>query len=206
VPQTTDDLLAKAGAWSETEAYFVYPAQIAYFSAGWFHGGQARWADSDCKPNLDVPDGLAAAELIAAFSQIMPPNVDYGVANELFSFGAGAADLERTMGAGDGRADGDRLWVAPLPALSATGSNPARTSTRSPGWSPRALRSGAGDEAWALIAVLSNEESQRYLAQTLDLVPTARAAGQTGWFGDREDLASFTRRRNAAQCRLPMPV
>jgi arabinogalactan oligomer/maltooligosaccharide transport system substrate-binding protein len=203
VPRTTDDLFEQARAWTETTAYFVYEPWIYFFSAGWFHGGEAWFLNRDCVPNLDVPDGVAAAELIAAFREIMPENVNYGMADQMFLEGEIPITLNGSWALSTMEKDGIDYGVALFPAISATGNDPA------PYVSPvvwvvtnQAKTRGVVEAAWDLIQFLASAESQRYLAQERHMVPTVRAAAEEGWFGDQEGLAVFYAQ---AERGVPMP-
>ncbi|MBN1582933.1 MAG: extracellular solute-binding protein, partial [Anaerolineae bacterium] len=203
MPTTTDDLLEQASAWTETDAYFVYEPKIYFFSAGWFHGGEAWIMNRECVPNLDVPDGVAAAALIAAFRELMPANVDYGLADGMFRGGAAPITLNGPWALTVIEKDGIDYGVAPMPKISATGHDPAPYVDPAV-WmvTARAKQRDATEMAWDLIQFLTNAESQRTLAQQRNMIPTVRAAAEPGWFGDRENIAAFY---TQAERGVPMP-
>jgi arabinogalactan oligomer / maltooligosaccharide transport system substrate-binding protein len=203
VPRTTDDLFEQARAWTETSAYFAYEPKIYFFSAGWFHGGEAWFMSRDCEPNLDVPDGVAAAELIAAFREIMPEKVDYGMADQMFRGGEIAITLNGPWVLPTMENDGIDYGVVSFPTISATGSDPAPYVDPAV-WmvTNQAQRRGVTEAAWNLIRFLASAESQRSLAQERFMIPTVRAAGEEGWFGDQEGLAVFYAQ---AERGAPMP-
>jgi arabinogalactan oligomer/maltooligosaccharide transport system substrate-binding protein len=174
LPASTDELLERAREWTETEYYFVYYAPLLYYSAAWFHGGGAWYANDACQPNLDNPAGVAGAELIAAFRQIMPLDVDYGTPGELFAAGevpiilGGPWDLVRAQEIDYG--------VALLPVVSATGA-PAAPYVDFEGFM---LTAAAVDRqvdavAWDVMQFLSSHDAQLRFAQANYLAPTLRS-------------------------------
>ena len=157
----------------------------------------------DCEPNLDVRDGVAAAELIAAFREIMPESTDYLLADEMFRGSETPLTMNGPWAVSRIEEDGIDWGVAPIPTFSATGNDPA------PYVDPfvwmvteSAQERGVADAAWDLIQFLASAESQRYLAQERYMIPTVRAAAEEGWFDGMKELAVFYAQ---AEHGVPMP-
>jgi maltose-binding protein MalE/tetratricopeptide (TPR) repeat protein len=174
LPTTTDELLAQASAWTETEYYFLYEPTFAYFSAAWFHGGGAWFVDTECEPNLDHPAGVAGAQLIADFREIMPEDVGYGTAGDLFADG----ELPIMLGGSWSLvwAEDIDYGVALLPVVSATDA-PATPYVDAMAWmvTTSARERGVDAVAWDLVQFLAGHDAQLLFARAQHAVPTLRS-------------------------------
>jgi arabinogalactan oligomer/maltooligosaccharide transport system substrate-binding protein len=183
VPENTHDLLQQAAKWDASDHYFVFDTQTYYWAAGWFHGGEARFVDDECQPKLDTPDGVAAAELIAAFREIMPEDASYTVAMDLFDQGKLAMTIDGPWARSRLEDAGIDYGVAPLPALSGTDVQPAPYVDFGV-WmlTTRTDKKDTTEAAWDLIRYCASAEAQQFLADELDAIPATRPEGEPeGW-------------------------
>ena len=175
LPKTTDELIEAARSWIKSEWYFAYPAKTAYWSAGWFHAGDAWFIDQDCRSNLVRPDGIAAAKLISAFSEIMPPGTNYTLADDLFKEGEVAITLNGPWVLPSVEDAGIDYGVAPMPVVSGVGA-PAAPYVDHSAWmvSAQAVKDGTAGAAWELIVDLAGPSGQAFMAEEASVVPTLR--------------------------------
>jgi arabinogalactan oligomer/maltooligosaccharide transport system substrate-binding protein len=128
LPKTTDDLIKAAQSFNKApdKYLFVYDAKNnAYFSAPWWLGAGTTLVTADGKTGLGTPESIAAANLIKSFTEIIPKEIDYGVADTLFKEGKAACIMNGPWAVADYQAKGLSLFLATLPTVSSSG-KPAR--------------------------------------------------------------------------------
>ncbi|RRR77510.1 MAG: extracellular solute-binding protein [Candidatus Viridilinea halotolerans] len=123
LPQNTDELIARAREYNTAEQYlFVYNGRSeAYFSAPWWQGAGVSLVNPNGTTGLNSPEGIAAGELIAEFSTIMPQEMDYSIADTLFKEGKAAIIMNGPWAIADYLEAGLDVGLATIPVVSSSG-------------------------------------------------------------------------------------
>lgn len=124
LPKSTDDLLKMAATYNKApEKYlFVYNAKgDVYAAAAWFQGMGVELVKPDGTTDMGNDASLKAAELVKAFSGIMPAECDYGTMDALFKDGKAAIVFNGPWSIADYTAKGIDIGLATVPILSASG-------------------------------------------------------------------------------------
>lgn len=123
-PKTTDDLIAESQKYNAApdKYLFVYNAKNdAYFSAPWWLGSGVSLVTPEGTTQLDSESGLAAGKLIQSFTQIMPKDIDYGVADTLFKDGKTACIMNGPWSIADYQGKGIDVQLTTIPTVSNSG-------------------------------------------------------------------------------------
>lgn len=178
LPADTDELLEQAAAWraeNPDDYYFVYNAKNdAYFSAPWFYGAGAYFVQEDGSVGLDTPEGVAAAEFVADLREVMPEEIDYGIADTLFKEGRAPIIMNGPWYLADLEAAGIDYGIATIPVVSSSG-EPAVPFV---GVKTLMVTSNAEhpDVAVDVLEFFTSAEQQVYLSEGNKTVPTNQAA------------------------------
>ena len=123
LPKTTDDLIAQSKTYNGKDKYlFVYNAKNdAYFSAPWWQGSGVTLVTPEGTTELGSAKGVAGATLIKSFTEIMPTEIDYGVADTLFKEGKSAMIMNGPWSISDYQAAGIDVGISTLPIVSNSG-------------------------------------------------------------------------------------
>lgn len=123
VPKNTDDLIKASKAYNAKDKYlFAYNAKNdAYFSAPWWQGMGVNLVTPDGKTEIASENGVKAANLIKSFTEIMPKDIDYGVADTLFKEGKSACIENGPWAIADYLKAGIDVALYPLPIVSGSG-------------------------------------------------------------------------------------
>lgn len=123
LPKDTDALIAKAKEYNGQDKYFfVYNAKNdAYFSAPWWQGAGVTLVAPDGTTQLGDENSVAAANLIKSFTEIMPKEIDYGVADTLFKEGKAAIIMNGPWSIADYQNAGLDVGLATIPVVSSSG-------------------------------------------------------------------------------------
>jgi len=124
LPKTTDDLLKMAATYNKApdKYLFVYNAKgDVYAASSWFQGMGVQLVKPDGTTDMGNDASLKAAELIKAFSGIMPAECDYGTSDALFKDGKAAMILNGPWAIADYTAKGIDIGLATVPVVSASG-------------------------------------------------------------------------------------
>ncbi|WP_026370574.1 sugar ABC transporter substrate-binding protein [Kallotenue papyrolyticum] len=125
VPASTDDLIAKAKEYNAAHPgtyFFVYNARgDIYAAAPWFHGAGVALVTPDGTTEIASENGVKAARLIKAFSEIMPQELGYDEANTLFMDQKAAIIMNGPWVIADYQAKGIDFGLAPIPVVSSSG-------------------------------------------------------------------------------------
>ncbi len=124
LPKTTDDLIAQAKTYNAApdKYLFVYNAKNdAYFSAPWWQGAGVTLVTPEGTTELASENGIKAANLIKSFTEIMPKDIDYGVADTLFKDGKSACIMNGPWSIADYIGAGIDVSLTPLPIVSSSG-------------------------------------------------------------------------------------
>lgn len=121
LPKTTDELIAKSKEYNKApdKYLFVYNAKNdAYFSAPWWQGSGVTLVTPDGKTEIASENGVKAATLIKSFTEIMPKDIDYGVADTLFKDGKSACIMNGPWSIADYLGKGIEVYLNVLPTVS----------------------------------------------------------------------------------------
>lgn len=123
LPKTTDDLIAKAKSYNQPpdKYLFVYTAQEIYHNAPWWQGAGVTLVAPDGTTQVASDNGVKVAQLIKSFSEIMPKEIDYNVANNLFLDQKAAIILNGPWAIADYLAKGIDIGLTPIPIVSISG-------------------------------------------------------------------------------------
>lgn len=153
--------------FNETESFWLTP---------WLAGFDTQvFADDGVTPNLDTPEMQAALEFLYDLKyteEVMPTEADYTIASDLFTSGAAAMIINGDWELGNyGDQLGDDLGVAPLPTVSATGSDPAPYTAGSFYMVPAAVEGDALTVVLDFIEWSTNTENQIQMVEELRRLP-----------------------------------
>jgi arabinogalactan oligomer/maltooligosaccharide transport system substrate-binding protein len=181
-PKTTDELVTMgktlttgdryAIVWNMTEPFWLVP---------WLGGFGGQVFDKDGRtPTLNTKamiDTLQFMYDLKAKYMIAPKEADYATADTLFKEGKAAMLINGDWSLGDyKKALGDKLGIAPLPKVSATGLYPAPYTSGKYFMIPT---SDAGDKLLAVVAYMTfatSYDNQIDLVKTLSRLPALRKA------------------------------
>ncbi len=124
LPKSTDDLIAMAKTYNQPpdKYLFVYNAKAdIYAGAPWWQGAGVTLVGADGTTELASENGVAAANLIKSFSEIMPKELAYDEANTLFLEGKAAIIMNGPWVIADYAAKGIDFGLAPIPVVSSSG-------------------------------------------------------------------------------------
>lgn len=124
LPKNTDELLAAAQAYNQPpdKYLFVYNARgDVYAASSWFQAMGVELVKPDGTTDVGNADSVKAAELIKAFSEIMPAESDYGTSDSLFKDGKAAMILNGPWSIADYQATGIDIGLTTVPVVSASG-------------------------------------------------------------------------------------
>jgi arabinogalactan oligomer/maltooligosaccharide transport system substrate-binding protein len=123
LPADTDALVAKSKEYNGPDKYFfVYNAKNdAYFSAPWWLGSGVQLVTPDGTTELGSEKGVAAGNLIKSFTEIMPKELDYSVADTLFKEGKAAIIMNGPWSIADYQNTGLDVGLATIPVVSNSG-------------------------------------------------------------------------------------
>lgn len=123
LPQDTDELIARAREYNTDDRYlFVYNGRSdVYSSAAWWQGAGVSLVNPNGTTGLNSPEGLAAGELLAELSTIMPQELDAAMADTLFKEGNAAIIMGGLEAVDDYLAAGIDVGLATIPVVSSSG-------------------------------------------------------------------------------------
>lgn len=181
-PQDTDAMIAAAKAvtagdvyglvWNQTEPFWLVP---------WLGGfGGQVFADDGVTPTLNTPEMVATLKFLYDLKfthKIMPSECDYPGADTMFKEGKGAMIVNGDWAIGEYKnVLGDKLVLAPLPKVTATGKWPA------PYTSGKFIMIAAGiaddklDAALKFIEFVTSQENQMAMIEALSRLPALKTA------------------------------
>ncbi|MBM2842448.1 MAG: putative maltosaccharide-binding protein [Anaerolineales bacterium] len=180
-PATTDDLLAMADdlkaqgvtplAYNQTEGFWLVP---------WLGGfGGAVFAEDGVTPTLNTPEMVATLAWLKQLKDegIVPPESDYPGADTLFQEGKAAMIIngDWTLGAYKDLF-GDKLGVARIPTVSATGKPPAPYTSGKYFMVPAGLDEDTQAVVVDFIKFATNEANQLDMVSLLARLPALKTA------------------------------
>ena len=180
-PATTDDLLAMTDdlkaqgvtplAYNQTEAFWLVP---------WLGGfGGAVFAEDGVTPTLNTPEMVATLAWLKQLKDegIVPPESDYPGADTLFQEGKAAMIIngDWTLGAYKDLF-GDKLGVARIPTVSATGKPPAPYTSGKYFMVPAGLDEDTQAVVVDFIKFATNQANQLDMVSLLARLPALKTA------------------------------
>jgi arabinogalactan oligomer/maltooligosaccharide transport system substrate-binding protein len=178
LPTTTDELLEKAAAWKEANPdgyYFVYNARNdAYFSAPWWQAAGVTIVDEEGNTTFASDAGYAAGEFINKLREVMPEEIDYGIADTLFKEGKAPIIMNGPWYIADLDAAGINYGLKTLPEFSGTGT-PGKpfVGVKCLMMTSNAADRGVDKAAVNVMEYYTSAASQVKLAESNKMVPTS---------------------------------
>ncbi len=123
IPKDTDALIAKSKEYNGPDKYlFVYNAKNdSYFSAPWWQGSGVQLVTPEGTTELGSDKAVAAGNLIKSFTEIMPKELDYSVADTLFKEGKAAIIMNGPWSIADYQKAGLDVGIVNIPIVSNSG-------------------------------------------------------------------------------------
>lgn len=123
LPADTDALIAQAKEYNGDNKYlFVYNAKNdAYFSVPWWLGSGAQLVTPEGTTEMNSEAGVKAGQLIQSFTEIMPKEIDYNVADTLFKEGKAAMIMNGPWSIADYEGAGIDVGLTTIPVVSNSG-------------------------------------------------------------------------------------
>ena len=180
-PPTSDELIAAARRVSDGERFgLVYNQVEPLWMVPWLAGfGGEVFAADGITPTLDSDAMIATLQFLADLKfehAVVAPESDYATTDALFKAGNAACIVNGDWSLGDYRSVlGDRLGVAPLPTISATGLDPAPYTSGKYLLVSAQVTDEQLDAIERFIAFVTSEAIQTELFQTFSRLPARRS-------------------------------
>ncbi|MDM8531346.1 extracellular solute-binding protein [Anaerolineales bacterium HSG25] len=181
-PANTDELIAMAAdlkgqdiiplVFNQTEPFWMVP---------WLGGfGGSVFADDGVTPTLNTPEMAATLQFmhdIKFAEELIPAESDYDGSDTLFKEGKAAMIINGDWSVG-GYTDtlGDKLGIARIPQVSATGNWPAPYTAGTFFMFPAELSGAKLDTAKDFVSFVTNEENQVKMVEELNRLPALKVA------------------------------
>jgi arabinogalactan oligomer/maltooligosaccharide transport system substrate-binding protein len=179
-PKDTDELLALAGTFGTDIYPLVFnqtePFWLAPFLGGF--GGKV-FADDGVTPTLDTPEMVNTLAFMAEMKTkgIIPAEGDYNTSDTLFKEGKAAMTINGDWSLGGYQeVFGDKLGVAPIPMIKATGKYPAPYTSGVYFMVPKAVTGAKLDAVKDFMKFVTSEANQLAMVDTLKRLPGLRVA------------------------------
>jgi len=183
-PKDTDEMIQMAKAITKGDTYgLVFNQTEPFWLVPWLGGfGGKVFAADGVTPTLDTPEMVATLQFLHDLKyteKILPKESDYNGADTLFKEGKAGmiingdwslADYQKTLG--------DKLGVAPLPVVKATGKYPAPYTSGVFFMIPKNLAGAKLDAVKSFIDFVTSEENQLNMVKTLKRLPALKTALQ----------------------------
>ena len=198
-PKTTDELITLgkqltkgdvyAIAWNQTEPFWLVP---------WLGGfGGSVFAADGVTPTLDTPAMVNTLQFLHDLkykSKITPKEADYATMDTLFKESKAAMIVNGDWSLGDYKtALGDRLGVAPLPKVSATGEWPKPYTSGKYFMIPKGISGAKLDAIVSFINFATSYDQQLDMVKTLTRLPALKKALECADRSERPDSSRFGR-------------
>ena len=176
-PADTDELIAKAEELTQGDTYgLVYNATEHFWLVPWLGGfGGSVFAEDGVTPTLNTDTMVNTLQFLYDLKftyQVTPESIDYDTADTLFKEGKAAMIINGDWSLGAYKElFGDKLGVAPLPKVTATGIYPAAYTSGKYFMLPKDLAGDKLDAAIKFIEFATNEENQLNQLSTLSRLP-----------------------------------
>ncbi|MCB9078113.1 MAG: extracellular solute-binding protein [Anaerolineaceae bacterium] len=180
-PANTDELIAKGQEVSGDATPLVFNQTEAFWLVPWLGGfGGQVFAEDGVTPTLDTPamvDTLNFLHQIKFTDKIIPPESDYDTADTLFKEGKAAMIIngDWTLSAYVDTL-GDKLGVARIPQVSATGEWPKPYTAGTYFMIPAAVEGAKLDAVKAFIDYVTSKDTQLQQVAELKRLPSLQEA------------------------------
>ncbi len=183
-PANTDEMIAAALENTDSAAGtygFVYNQTEPFWLVPWLGGfGGSVFAEDGVTPTLNTPEMVATLQFLHDLKypeSILPAESDYNAADALFKEGKAAMIVngDWTLGAYKEQF-GDKLGVAPIPQVSATGEYPAPYTSGKFFMLPAGLSEEKLAVLTDFILFATNMENQLDMVQKLSRLPALEEA------------------------------
>lgn len=181
-PQDTDEMIAMAKEITSGDTYgLVYNQTEPFWLVPWLGGfGGKVFADDGVTPTLDTPEMVATLQFlhdIKYVDGIVPAESDYNGADALFKEGKAGMIINGDWSLGDYKTTfGDKLGVARIPMVTATGDWPAPYTSGVFFMIPKGLDEAKLAVIKNFIEFATNEENQLDMVTTLTRLPALKVA------------------------------
>ena len=176
-PATTDELIEMGQELTTSDTYaLVYNQTEPFWLVPWLGGFDgAVFADDGVTPTLNTPEMVATLQFlydIKYTTPIVPVESDYDGADTLFKEGKAAMIINGDWSLGGYQeALGDKLGVAPIPQVSATGTWPAPYTSGTYFMIPKGLEGDKLTVVVDFIEYVMNEDNQIKLIEERSVLP-----------------------------------
>jgi arabinogalactan oligomer/maltooligosaccharide transport system substrate-binding protein len=183
-PANTDELIAMGKEFmaANPDKYaLVFNQTEPFFAAPWLGGfGASVFADDGITPTLDTPEMVATHQFLydIKFTEgILPAESDYDGADAMFKEGNAAMIINGDWSlAGYKETLGDKLGVAPIPQVSATGLWPAPMTSGVFFMIPKDLDEATLAEVVNFVNFVTDEANQTEMITALSRLPANKVA------------------------------
>lgn len=183
-PKDTDELISIAKGLTDPAAGtygLVYNQTEPFWLVPWLGGfGGKVFADDGVTPTLNTPEMVATLQFlydIKEVHKIVPPESDYNTADTLFKEGKAAMIINGDWSLGGYKeALGDKLGVARIPMVKATGKYPAPYTSGVFFMLPKGLTGDKLEAVKGFINFVTNEANQLDLVKKLNRLPALKTA------------------------------
>jgi len=179
-PKDTDELMALAGTFGADIYPLVFNQTEPFWLAPLLGGfGGKVFADDGVTPTLNTPEMVNTLQFMADIKAagIIPAEGDYNTADTLFKEGKAAMIINGDWSLGGYQeALGDKLGVAPIPMVKATGKYPAPYTSGVYFMIPKSLTGAKLEAVKDFMKFVTNEENQLAMVDSLKRLPGLRAA------------------------------
>ncbi|NPV57703.1 MAG: extracellular solute-binding protein [Anaerolineae bacterium] len=176
-PADTDEMIAVAKSITSGDTYgLVFNQTEPFWLAPWLGGfGGAVFAEDGVTPTLNTPEMVATLQFLYDLKYtdaIMPAESDYNGADTLFKEGKAGMLINGDWSLADYKTVlGDKLGVAPLPKVTATGLMPAPYTSGTYFMIPKEVAPEKMDYIKAFVEFATNLENQTTMVTTLSRLP-----------------------------------
>jgi len=183
-PKNTDELISMGKAFiaaNPGKYALVFNQTEPFWLAPWLGGFKGKvFAADGVTPTLNTAEMKAALQFIYDLKfteKIIPPESDYDGADAMFKEGNAAMIINGDWSLGGYKeALGDKLGVAPIPQVSATGTYPAPYTSGVFFMIPKGLEGAKLDAVVDFINFATNKENQLAMVSKLSRLPALKEA------------------------------
>ena len=181
-PADTDAMIAEGQALTSGDVYgLAYNATEPFWLVPWLGGfGGKVFADDGKTPTLNTPEMIATLQFLSDLEftdGIVPAEADYNGADTLFKEGKAAMLVNGDWSLGDySQALGDKLGVAALPMVNATGLYPAPYTSGKFFMVGKDVEGAQLDAVLDFIAWATNKDNQLLFTREFKRLPALKDA------------------------------
>ena len=176
-PRDTNEMIEVAKSITSGETYgLVFNQTEPFWLVPWLgaFGGKV-FAEDGVTPTLDTPEMVATLQFFYDLKythKVMPSEADYNIADTLFKEGKAGMLINGDWSLADyKKVLGDKLGVAPMPKVTATGLYPAPYTSGTYFMIPKDVAPEKMDAIKAFVEFATNLENQTTMVTTLSRLP-----------------------------------